>query len=343
MPGPRQTVQELVERHTAFYQRRDAGPALIAADQSQPYSVPVRAMYADCDGRPIRPGDADAERYLAAINWSAMWEPGEGDFFAVVLANPRIPWMEAIAGAHVVPQTASDSVWSDRPERAVVGSRAICADEAWLDALLVHVDRVIEASAGRVPVSQTLMRGPGDVLEALMGAEPLVYAMLDDAEWLRSLTESATDLFIRVAQLQWERIPSWHDGYVNFFGFWSPAPCVRTQEDVQRILSPELYREWLRPALVKIAAAFPYSICHMHSGSLHLAEEVVSVPGLSALQVSIDPPPYAPPITDSIAMLRAIQERVPLFIEGPLTDAEFFALRRRLSSAGLAIRRDRLR
>lgn len=336
-------VGELIERHTAFYQRREMQRPLLLDGRSQPYSVSVGAMYADCDGRPIRPEDADAERYLAAINWSAAWEPGDGDLFAMLVANPRIPWMEAIAGARVVPQVASDSVWSDRPERAVAGTRAIRADEDWLNALLAHLDRVIEASAGRMPVSQTLMRGPGDVLEALMGAEALLYAMADDADWLRALIGSATNLFVRVARLQWERIPRWHGGYVNYFGFWSPAPCVRAQEDVQRILSPELYREWLRPALCKIVAAFPHSVFHMHSGSLHLAEEAASVPRLSALQVSVDPLPYAPPIADSMRTLRAVQEHVPLFIEGPLTDAELHALRRGLSPRGLAIRRDRPR
>ena len=297
-------------------------------------------MYGPDDGIEVGPSQADARRYLRAVDWGAVWGPGEADLLMPLPPCPRIPWMEAIAGCRVVAAPSSNSIWSLEPEPAAHEPREVAPNEAWIEALLAQVDWLTAHGPAGFPVTQAMMRGPGDVVEALIGATALLYGMMDGAAWLRRLIDSVTELFIRVARLQWDRIqPAW-GGRVNFFGFWSPGPCVRVQEDVQRLLSPALYREWLRPALERIVGEFPYSVFHLHSGSLHLAQEVVGVRGLGALQVTVDPPPYAPPILEQVDALRRAQERAPLFIEGPMSEAEFEGLQRQLSPRGLALRRE---
>ncbi len=327
----------LIERHRAFWRRDRVDRPLVAEDRAQPSFVSVRSMYADEAGRPIGPEEADAARYLTCIDWQSAWAPGEADLFVVLPPNPRIPWLEAIAGCKTVPQPSSDSVWSAEPDRLPDPPARVEPNEAWIDALVRQADYLAANAPLPVPATQTVMRGPGDVIEALIGATPLLYAAMDGAEWLRSLIDSVTDLFIRVARLQWERIEPVWGGYVNWFGFWSPDPCVRVQEDVQRVFSPELYHEWLRPALSRIVDAFPCSMFHMHSGSLDMVEEVVSIPGLSGLEVAIDEPPYAPPITEQIGPLRRVQEHCPLFVEGLMKEGDLDTLRRELSPRGLAL------
>jgi hypothetical protein len=330
---------ELIERHHAFWQQAPADRPLLVEGRGWPFLASVACMYGEEAGSPITPAQADAARYLSCIDWESAWAPGQADLFMVLPPNPRIPWLEAIAGCKVVPRPSSDSIWSGEPDSLPDGPSAVEPDEAWLGALLRQVDDLKAGAPVTTPVTQTLMRGPGDVIEALIGSTRLVYAMMDGAEWLRSLIESVTDLFIRVARMQWERMTMVWGGRVSLFGLWSPEPCVRVQEDVQRVLSPELYREWLRPALCRIVGEFPYSMFHMHSASLNMAGLVVTVPGLTGLQVSIDPPPYAPPITEQTDELQRVQEQVPLLIEGPMSDDELDALQRALSPAGLALRR----
>jgi hypothetical protein len=333
-------IDELITRHAAFWRREEAGGPLLAAGEHPLFSVPVEEVYGGWDGRALTPDDAGAERFLAALDLSPGVRQPRGDLFAALTPYPRIPWLEAICGARVVPQMASGSIWSDKPAESLTGHGRLVADEGWVGALLAQTDRLIEVAPPELPVCQTLMRGPGDVLEAVLGAETLLYAMMDGAGWLRPLIDSVVGIFVDVARAQWARIPPWHGGYVNFHGFWSPEPCVRLQEDVQRVLSVDLYREWLRPAHIRIIGEFPYSIFHIHSGTLHMAAEVAALPGLSALEIAIDQPPYAPPITDAIPLLRTLQERMPLFIEGPMTAEEYAALQRELPSAGLALRPD---
>ncbi len=333
-------VNALLARHAAFWRREGDGP-LLAEGRPWPFWVNVERMYGPQDGLTVPPATADAHRYLDAHDWTAAWRPGEADLLLPLPPCPRIPWMEAIAGCRVVAAPSSNSVWSREPEGLPAEPDRVTPNEAWINALLGQIDYLNEHAPAGLPVTQTLMRGPGDVIEALIGATALLYAMADGAGWLRRLIESVTDLFIRVARLQWDRIRPASGGYVNFFGFWSPRPCVRVQEDVQRLLSPALYREWLRPALERIVGEFPYSMFHMHSGSLHLVDEVASVRGLGALQVSVDEPPYAPPILELKDALRRAQEHVPLFVEGPMTAEQFEGLQEALSPRGLAIRRER--
>jgi len=333
-------TDDLISRHAAFWQREEVDRPLLLEGRAQPCWVSVKGMYRRRDGVEIGPDEADAQRYISAVRWSDAWTPDEGDLFVVLPPNPRIPWLEAIAGARVVPQLGSDSVWSGEPARSLEGRREVEVNQAWLDALLAQVERLPSMTLRDVPITQTVLRGPGDVLEGLLGAEAFLLALKDDADWIGPLIESVTDLFIEVARLQWERIRLWQGGYVNFYGFWSPQPCVRVQEDVQRVMSAELFREWLRPALHRVVAAFPYSMFHMHSGSLHLLEQVVSVPGLGGLQVSVDKPPYARPVGEQLSALRAAHERVPLFIEGPMSDEDYAALLDGLPPSGLAIHRE---
>jgi hypothetical protein len=333
--------RELPARHMAFWRRDRVGAPLLMEGGAQPHWTSVRAVYPSFCGRELAPAEADADRFVAALDWPRLWRPGDGDLLAVAAPNPRIPWLEAIAGARVCPQLESDSIWAGEPRLPVAGQCEVRPDEAWTDALLRHLSRLRELVPPWLPVCPTLMRGPGDVLEALLGSRTLMLALADEADWLGPLIESVTGLFVRVARAQWGLIEPWCDGYVNFFGFWSPEPCVRVQEDVQRVLSAAAFRRWLRPALERIVASFPFSIFHMHSGSLHVAEEVATVPGLDAVQVSVDPAPYAPPLTESLDVLRAVQQRVSLFIEGPMTDHQLAALLRGLDPAGLAVRREK--
>ncbi len=69
-----------------------------------------------------------------------------------------------------------------------------------------------------------------------------------------------------------------------------------------------------------------------------MADEVIGVPGLTALEVAIDEPPFAPPITEQIPILQRIQDRLPLFVEGQMSPAELDLLARELRPEGLALR-----
>lgn len=264
----------LLERHLLFWDRAPCERPLVRVDTA-PVRIdfpPVQCVYGDHAGEAIDPDQADVDRFLACVQWDAVTLPGQADLFDVLPPYVRIPWLEAIAGCKVIPHPVSDSIWSDEPKVLLHEPRQIEPHLGWLDALIRQVERLSTDDSLPCPTGQTVLRGPGDVAEALLGAETLCLAIADEADWLEDFLRACTDLFLRAARAQLDRIrPVW-GGYFNFFGFWSPAPCVRVQEDVQAILSPAHYRRWLRPCLERIVASFPYSMFHIHSGSLKMVD-----------------------------------------------------------------------
>lgn len=332
--------QNLLERHLNFWKREACDHALVRIDTT-PVRIdfpPVKCVYGAQTGQAIAPHQADVERFLECVQWDAVVPPGQADLFDVLPPYVRIPWLEAIAGCRVVPEPVSDSIWSNEPDLPLREPHQIEPNPDWLAALIRQTERLNSDDSLPCPTGQTVLRGPGDLAEAMLGAEILCLAIADEADWLEDFLWSCTDLFILAARAQLDRIKPVWGGYFNFFGFWSPEPCVRVQEDVQAILSPAQYRQWLRPCLERIVAQFPYSMFHIHSGSLKMVDEVISVPGLTALEVAIDEPPYAPPITEQIPILQQIQERIPLFIEGEMSPEDIDILTGELKPEGLALR-----
>lgn len=331
---------DLIERHRRFWDRAACDRPLVRVDTA-PTRVdlpPVTSVFGDRAGQAIGPDAADVERFLAFVQWSTLTPPGAADLFDVLCPYVRIPWLEAVAGCRVVPHPVSDSIWSDEPATPLHEPRSIDPDAAWLDALTGQMRRLATDDTLPCPAAQTVLRGPGDLAEAMLGAQTLCTAIAEGADWLVDFLGACTDLFIRAARAQVELMRPLWGGYFNFFGFWSPDPCVRLQEDVQVLLSPQQYRRWLRPCLERIVAAFPWSMFHIHSGSLRLVEEVITVPGLKGLEVAIDEPPYAVPITEQIPILRRVQERVPLFVEGRMSATTLARLGDSLRPEGLALR-----
>jgi hypothetical protein len=100
-----------------------------------------------------------------------------------------------------------------------------------------------------------------------------------------------------------------------------------------------LFRSHIAPLDRELARHFEYSIMHVHSGQLQMLPAVLEIPELTAVQVAIDPPPYAPPASALIPTLRAVQEaNKSLLVVGPMTQPELDRTLAELSPTGLALR-----
>jgi hypothetical protein len=192
-----------------------------------------------------------------------------------------------------------------------------------------------ERVGGRIPVVQTLMRGPLDMMAAAVGHETMVDLCVGHPKLATEFLLGCADLFIAMARAHLRLRPTYRDGDVSY-GIWSSLPVIRTQLDNAVLLSPSLYRQVVLPADLVIFRAFERTIMHVHSGCLHILEELLQVPELTAIQVSIDHPggPLASEILDSL--LRA-KERKPLIVTGPAADREADQLRTALGAAGVAL------
>ena len=187
----------------------------------------------------------------------------------------------------------------------------------WFQKLGDGIEKVRNSLQDKYPVSQTLLRGPGDMLGALIGYENLVTRMLnpDDKDYLHDLLDLCSSIWIETAKMQHQRAGKFAGGYCNAFGIWTPGLPARSQEDVASLLSPKLYTEYLVPYDVRLANAFEYSSIHTHSGyvaSVYDWRNISEKSTLKAFQVTIDP--MGPGIEELMETLVGMNSLKPLII-----------------------------
>jgi hypothetical protein len=289
------------------------------------------------DGTELNPGLLD---HLAT---SLPYRPHrllDGDFF-----NGWGPydscWTEAILGCRVI--RAGPSVWSEPfiHDWEQVDDLTWSGSSAWLDELL-EINRILAAEVqGAYPISQPLLRGPLDMVEAAVPTELLYTGFYDSEAPIRKLLDHCTDIFVDTAKRWSAETPLFHGGYMIRYewGIWAPGSTVQFQADAMRNLSPRMYRRFLFDIDRRIAREFEYPIIHTHSGSAHILPVLAEVPELRAIEVALDPAPYAPPASQLMPQFKVVQQAgKSLLINGPMTRAELDAILETLSPAGLCVR-----
>lgn len=331
-------VRALMRRHADWWQQRGA---LKVYHQSGPLAslwLPLADGTLASDDLDLLPSMLDLER----VSGVAL-EPGpletHDDALAYRMPWGTVPWIEAIMGCPIRATFLSGSMrsghivhtWDD-------WKRAARWVEAWADAL-EHLTRMqVARSGGRYAVCHTLMRGPSDLAEAALGPELMSLSMYDHPAELRAFLDDITGIFLRVLKLQTDCIPWIEGGTVNWWGLWCPGTNVRTQCDASAFLSPRQYAEWFLPCDARICEASDYGVIHLHSGSLHTIDALLTVDKPQAIQVSLDPPPSGPPYESLVAdFAKVLRGGKSLIIDGDLTPDQVALMEDRLPEDGRLI------
>ncbi|MDH7570147.1 MAG: hypothetical protein QHJ73_11245, partial [Armatimonadota bacterium] len=261
----------------------------------------------------------------------------QGDVFVAAAPYTKIPWIEAILGCPIRVSLRSHSFWAEAFVSAEqLSTFAVRPDERWTNKLMEFTRYLVANARGRYLVAHTLMRGVSDMLVAMLGDALFCQALYDTPDVVHRLADQCADLFIQVARAQLALIPPFHGGWCNLFGIWAPGRSVRSQDDATALLSPQLYERFILPYQRRIADAFDYSTIHLHSACLHVAP-LVCDSNFSAVQVSVDPVPFGPPMADLIPVLARMAQQKPLLVEGPMTEAELDEALRVLPGSGLFV------
>jgi hypothetical protein len=114
---------------------------------------------------------------------------------------------------------------------------------------------------------------------------------------------------------------------------WAPGTCIRTQEDYACNLSKELFDEFLKPGMIKVAESFDYPVLHTHTGYPQLVEWTLDVEEMAAFDVVIDP--TGPTLEESIPLWNRVLRDRALIVCGPVTEQELDMLLASLTPVGL--------
>ena len=214
-----------------------------------------------------------------------------GDYPFVAAPFVGIPWMEAIAGCPIVASPAN--FWAERcvGDLSTWQAPPNLRDNPWTQKLLDLLQALVRHSRGRYGVAPTLMRGPLDILSALLGAAELPLAFIDQPAAVARALEGCAAIWAETARLQLAGIPESRQGYVAgdaALRCWAPERLLWLQEDAMSLISPRLYGQHVLPIDRKLSEMFPCVVYHLHGSALWAIDDLVRLPEVRVIELNLE-------------------------------------------------------
>ena len=338
----RRDFADLERRHRAFWSCEPTDRPVIVVNYG--YYVDTELVAKAMGEGELQPGDIDPDPILPEYDAVADVRERIGDDM-LASGEPLvgIPWLEAICGCRVK-VVDGKSLWAASPEDCdSIEDIVFSADNPWYIRLMEIVREVVRYVDGRYAVSMSHLRGPADILAALLGTQPFFFALMDEPERVRRMAEQAADAWLQVAEAQTRIIPAYQGGHViRQFGLWSPGRSSWLQDDTSSMLSQQQYSQFFIPPFQRMAQlpSVRYGVLHLHIPSLHLAEDFAGIEHVRVLNVYFDDNQTT--VSEALPVLKSLQEkRMPLVLaktvyEG-FTLEEYAEIRSGLSRRGLSV------
>jgi len=332
LPAERQC--ELLGRHRAFWAREPGSAALIGYAPSSRI-FPLTNLRLHHEG-PFTPElitrevmDADA-RYRPPVYETDDLLPGK-------IPLEAIEWSQGYTGARLFMSSAAQTVWAE-PGTDHPTSITELADRlqpAWL-AKLVETTQYLAGELGETMLlSESLLRGPADCLEALVGAERLCLELYDNPERTAEMADWLAERVIELARAQIAVLPRLDGGTINRYRLGAPGSNIVTQADIANVMSPAHFRKVFCPAYRRIARAFDTATIHFHSCAWQHVDALLEIPELAAIEWGMDP--TGPTLEEMVPVFARILEEKCVILMNIRTEAETAMLLDRLPHEGLCI------
>jgi DNA-binding FadR family transcriptional regulator len=338
---PRAGLDERLALHRAFW-AREKQPRPLASFRvgdfffSRHFQAAQALLEPD---RLITPEMLDVTAFLP--DYERMFQESEAigqDGFWTAEPFTGIPWMEAILGCPIRAgrESFTSRPWLSSPAEALE-KVSFDPENPWLKKYVEFTAALVTQSRSRFPVGMPIMRGPTDMLGALLGQQEMVLAlMMEDPEVMHRLVERVTAAFLSVLKAQRRLVPAFHGGTaLGFYHVWAPGPSIWFQDDLSAILSPRLYREFFLVAARRILAGHPYTAVHLHPASFFILDELLALKELKVVEVNKDI--GGPSVREMLPVLSKIMQTRGLILWGDLTIEDLETVRRHLPCRGLGL------
>lgn len=303
-------------RHKAFWRHEMMDRPLLGINVGMFFSDHFPNASTVIPERVIQPDEIPVQQFLEDCDRLHLHSKAIGEDFPFV-ASPfvYIPWMEAIMGCPV--SATRSTIWAEpcvadwrnwTPPRSVL-------DNPWAQKLLDILKALITHADGRYPVSNTMMRGPSDMMAAMGGAEQLAVAVMDYPDRMKEIARVCGEIFVEIGKAQQELIPTSRNGYMDGdrgFRVWAPDKMIWLQEDAMALLSPQIYRDIFLPVDRYISNEFPAIAFHLHGSALWGGIDLAAAPEIDVIELNFEAAVID--IERTFEVCKIIQKSKPLVI-----------------------------
>ncbi len=334
------SIEETLETHKLFWCKRNPKPLLYITKYSplrRDGKIPLTDGRLVSDDAYLSPALIDPRLFAEKLKINEEHSVLYGSFLRT-LAPFDFCWTQAFIGCPI--RVCSGKVWAEPFIEDIERMDSyLKVNDEWLEKFLEFTSVLIDLSQGRLPVVQPLFRGPIDMAASALTPDRLCIAIYRYPDLLKRFLDFCASVFIDALNAQIRLLPKFENGYCCMYGIWAPKPICRTQADYSVLVSPEVYEKIFLPYDLRIINAFEYTIFHLHSANIHIADKLVEVRELKAIQVSIDYPAkaFSPSVEELMPIFKKIQEKKPLIVTGAVTKRELQLICHELSPNGLAL------
>lgn len=259
------------------------------------------------------------------------------DFIKGVSPVPSIPWAELMLGCDN--KLSSGSIWAMERNASWDELENVGFDpnNPWVIKYLDFLAALAELGGELYSASQPIIRGISDLHGALRGHYQSLLDLMDEPKLCKELFDRLVDFLLGLFKLQAKTIPPFKGGYAQeMYGLWAPDVFVRIQEDATANYSPRLCEELLLEPERRLAAAFPYTMIHLHNSSLFLLDLFLQIEEIKCFQINMDTTGMT--LAEEMPYLQKIQQAERcMLLRGNYSLEDLKLIKNHLDSSGLAV------
>jgi len=159
-------------------------------------------------------------------------------------------------------------------------------DSIWFRRGIEYTQSAVKRGKGKYLVESLDVDGGMDTAAGLRGAEKLCMDLLDCPENVGRLLEKIREGNRQVVERLYETVKDSQGGMINTYKIYAPGKSYNMRSDFSFMISPDLFREFVLPYMIKESETAEYIIFHTHTEDI----EYNSKNRLKYLDVILDIP-----------------------------------------------------
>ncbi len=159
-------------------------------------------------------------------------------------------------------------------------------DNPWFLRQRAILEAGMEVSGGRYPVSMPDLVENLDILASLRDPQRLMVDMIERPEFVKARLAEINRAYFEVFDRFYEIIaPPWGGNVFSAFCIWGPGKTAKVQCDAGVMISPQMFAEFVVPALTEQCEWLDYSLFHLDgTQAIRHLDQLLAIEALDAIE-----------------------------------------------------------